>query len=480
MSTALDDLLEAFSSGWKSAPVSSDVITKGKAPGTAYRTMLSRVYTIADRHMPVNGSRNGVSHGDRDGSPETSLEDKVVHISNSPHPFLMRLQFNQLAVAIVQERSQVPKISNPPGSALPNGSSQSDERSMDDIMRALIGASQASRAVGPVNDAGKTSAVYPTFQKTTSTQPRQEWKGFKSTSTVSKSPSSSQRPPSSSSTSPRQTLPVQSTAFNSTTIRAPAMEQSNSTSSDDSAKKYGQFVRKEDIRISYDYAVDYSRKDKDRALPAFRKREHKKVSIRGAAERQAARERGDAPSVDEQDKAEDGEFEYRPKPAEPKGWGTYRKDSSSEDGDRGGPAKDLKDEWSFDDIEEPAPPKSSKGPEPESSNGRVVGGGDYGRIEYDESAPGWVPNITRREDPDLSREEKSMLRYKEATVALEATPYVPDYIPANEYVAPHLKFSRELAFPEPPPPEHWAHEKEEDQSRQQQRVSLIDLDPGCS
>jgi hypothetical protein len=252
------------------------------------------------------------------------------------------------------------------------------------------------------------------------------------------------------------------------------MEQSNSTSSDESVKKYGQFVRKEDIRISYDYAVDYSRKDKDRALPEFRKREHKKISIRGAAERQAARERGDGLSEDEQDKAEDDGFEYRPKPVEPRGWGTYRRESSSEDDDRGEPAKDLKDEWSFDDIEEPAPPKSNRGPESESSNGRVVGGGEYGKMEYDESAPGWVPNITRREDPNLSREEKSMQRFKEATAALEATPYVPDYIPANEYVAPHLKFSRELAFPEPPPPEHWAHEKEEDQSRQQQRVSLID------
>lgn len=342
---------------------------------------------------------------------------------------------------------------------------------MDEILNALL-PPVAAQTVPQKEKAAYTpssnSSSFPSFQAGPS-KPRQEWKGFKSstTSTVERPASVPNQKTADRKTSPARSR-TQSTAFSSTTITAPPMRKDSSASSDDSVKKYGQFVPKRDIQISYDYGVDYGRNGNNRTLPEFGKRAPKKVSIRGAAERQAARDRGESPT--EEIEKENSDQEFRPKPVEPRGWRTHRKQSSSEDTSPDGrkPEKELKDEWDFDDIEEPAPPRAPAVIESDDTGGIIVGGGEYGRIEYGESAPGWQSHITRREDPNLSREEKSLRRFQEATAARESPTYIPDYIPADQYVAPHLGFSRELAFTEPKP-KHWVEEEEEDKPKQQQQ-----------
>lgn len=355
-------------------------------------------------------------------------------------------------------------------------------RTDEDILEALLGSKNDFKPKQASSDMGKSGTPFPSFQTNGSTQSRSDWKGFKSSSTSGKPATSqpskpvlaapSRRDKSKAPEREHDRQPARpSNAFSGTTIRAVGMQKSPSFSSDDSVKKYGQFVPKPETQITYDYAVDYTIRDGRRIQDVTGRKPHK-VQIRGAAERQAAQQGGEGRPADDDDRDEDehSEYDFKARPAEPRGWGTYKRHASSEeeaspDG-RDRPEKELRDEWDFDDIEEPAGPSrqsmSSAFPETE---GRVLGGGEYGQIQYGESAPGWQAHITRKEDPNMSREEKSMLRFKESTAALESAArdsatYVPDHIPAKHYIPPDLKFSRDLSFPKPEPL-HWVAEDEE-------------------
>lgn len=361
----------------------------------------------------------------------------------------------------------------------------------DDILEALLGPSPARAPSSiqqkrPEASSSRNGSAYPSFRANGPSQARSEWKGFsgsavgKSSASMSKvasnraqrsekQPSSLDRePPQPSNSRDRHSAPPQaSSIFNSTITKPNGKQRRDSSSSDESVKKYGKFAKKP-VQISYKYGVDYNKKD-GRTLPEFGKREPRKLKILGTAARRAAEERGER-SRDPGSEEEGGDTFPNAKTAEPRGWRNYKRQSSSEDDQVEKAEKELLNEWELSDVEEPAVPLP-KQPSAEfpGEGERLSGGAEYGPIAYGESVPGWEPNLTLREDPNMTREEKSMARFKRATAELESVTHVPDYIDPSDYRAPHLSFSRELV-PREPEPEHWVAEEEE---REQRRVCLF-------
>ena len=136
----------------------------------------------------------------------------------------------------------------------------------------------------------------------------------------------------------------------------------------------------------------------------------------------------------------------------------------------------LRNEWEFEDLVDPYTPEPVK-EEPahpaarSSKKGKKQDEPKFGKIDHGEIAPGWTPNITRREDLRESRETLSLRRFQESTAAIYAsTTVLPDFIPEAPSHAPRRNRLADEADMGKPEPSHWVAE-EEDQ-RYERRVSI--------